>query len=337
VIPICRKILGREPRCPEWTTIGIAAAIAAGVGGVAAGVNSLVNGVYPWEDPLKWMKSEAMGIGTGAVGGALTGAAGVALGPLLGGASGAAAGGGAGAGGAGGAAGGAAAGGAEGAAGALGIGTGTGTVAAEAGAALPQNMSGMVSQAAGKILGDVGAQGTQAAIGETVKNIGTSGFTDQMFQNALRELPKNVIGGAATGAMKDPDDPLRGLLSGAAGGVVSSGINLGVGAAMRGQTAGMWNTTPVKDIEFKYNPDSQSYSVARSELLNPSKGWGMQTTMQQPGVGGRFVNAAAGLGSRAAGGAARMGVRSALTPQPSVAPPNPYAQWGNEYLTRYEA
>lgn len=331
----------------QWTTIGIAAAIAAGVGGVAAGVNSLVNGVYPWEDPLKWMKSEAMGIGTGAVGGALTGAAGVALGPLLGAGTGAATGGGTGAAGGavgGGGAGGAAAGGgaaggfgaAGGAAEGIGVGTGTGTVAAEAGAALPQNLGGVIPAEAGKLLTDVGTQGTQAAIGEAVKDAGSSAFTDQMFSNALRELPKNVIGGAATGAMKDPQDPVRGLLSGAAGGVVSSGLNLGVGALMRGQTAGMWNTTPVKDIEFKYNPDAPAYSVARSELLNPNKGWGMQTTLQQPGVGGRLINAATGLGSRAASGVAQMGVRSALTPQPAVPMANPYEQWGNNYLTRYQ-
>lgn len=361
MIPVCRKILGREPRCPEWTTIGIAAAIAAGVGGAAAGITSLVNGVYPWEDPLKFMKSEAIGIGTGAVGGALGGAAGVALGPLLGAGSGAATGGGvgaaggAGSGGAGGAAagagagfgaagGGAAGGGAGGGFGAaaaggaeaLGVGTGTGTIAAEAGAAVPQNLGGMVSQSAGQVLSG-GTQATEAAIGNTVQNLGGS-FVDQGLSNALRAAPKNIIGGALQGAMKDYEHPLRGLATGAVGGLASSAVNVGTGALMRGQTAGLWNTTPVKQVEFaSYNPDAPAYSLARDEILNPTRGFSMQTSVAQPGMGGRLVGAAGGLGSRFAGGVAQMGVRSAMTPQPTVPPANPYSQWGNNYLSRYNA
>ncbi|WP_233352946.1 hypothetical protein, partial [Vibrio cholerae] len=83
----------------------------------------------------------------------------------------------------------------------------------------------------------------------------------------------------------------------------------------------MWNTTPVKDIEFKYNPDAPSYSLARDEMMSPTRGWGMQTTTQQPGLGGRFVNAATGLGAKAAGSMASSGIRNAMTPRPAVAPP----------------
>lgn len=308
-----RVLLGTETEPTKgqlcsWATIGIGAAIAAGLGGVAANIKSLVDGVYPWEDPLDFLKANAIGAGTGAVTGALTAGAGQALGPIL-----------------------------SGAGEALGIGANTGTVAAQAGAATPQGLGGVVSQTGGKLLSSVGENATQAAIDQGIEQIGTS-FTDQAFGKALKELPGNVLTGAATGAAKDPDDPLRGVLSGAAGGLASSAINVGAGALMRGQTAGMWNSTPVKDVEFtRYNPDAPAYSLARSELLAPKPAWGMQVTTQQPGLGGRFVGGVAGLGGRATGGVASTGVRSALTPQPHVPQENPYAMWGNPYLTRYNA
>lgn len=362
---LCDKVLLGSEGAPtkgalcEWTTIGIAAAIAAGVGGATAGITSLVNGVYPWEDPLKFMKSEAIGIGTGAVGGALGGAAGVALGPLLGastgstmggvvggssstapavgGTTGAVVGGGGGGGAGGGTVGGTVGGSTVGGTvGGGGIGSGTGTIAAQSGAALPQNLSGMIPAESAQILSG-GTQATEAAVGNTVQNLGGS-FVDQGLSNALRAAPKNIIGGALQGAMKDYEHPLRGLATGAASGLASSAVDVGTGALMRGQTAGLWNTTPVKQVEFaSYNPDAPAYSLARDEILNPTRGFSMQTTMAQPGMGGRLVGAAGGLGSRFAGGVAQMGVRSAMTPQPTVPPANPYAQWGNNYLSRYNA
>lgn len=99
----------------------------------------------------------------------------------------------------------------------------------------------------------------------------------------------------------------------------------------------MWNSTPVREVQFGYNPDTEAYSLARSQLLSPNRGYGMSVTTQQPGLGGQVAGAAAGLGSRVAGGMASMGTRSALTPQPRVPTPNPYEMWGNNYLSRYNA
>lgn len=143
----------------------IAAGIAAGLGGIAAGAKSLSEGVFPWEDPLGFLKSEAIGVGTGAVTGGVTAGAGAALGPVLGAAG-----------------------------NALGIGANTGTVAAQAGAATPQTLGGVVSQAGGGLLSQIGDQGSQGIIREALKNTAVGAGL-----GAARD-PGNPLRGAASGA-----------------------------------------------------------------------------------------------------------------------------------------
>ncbi len=367
MIPVCRKILGREPRCPEFisASVALAAAIAAGVGGTVAGGLALADGVTPWDDPLEFMKRSSIGAGTGGAGSVLGNVIGAALGPSLGmpGGSG-------GAGGSGGSSGGGGTGGGTGGVGigagagdataaGFGIGSGTGTVAAESGAALPQNLSGMVSGPAQDILGSVGTRGTQGVIDRAIQQFAPN----QAFGNALRDVPRNVISGSITGAARDYEHPGRGLLSGAVGSAASSlasgAFNTGASALFRGQGAGIVPNSdmgptrgfsmmdgPGGDFGRAYNPSTASsgfdsfmggdkfgydpgrdvFSMSRTNIATPP-----------PTLTERVTNFGVKQGSSLAGSAARMGVNNAMRPSQPQDPmsQNPYAQYGrNPYWMR---
>jgi len=376
VIPVCRKILGREPRCPEWitaigTAIGLsgaaataagAAVVGAGLGLAASDITQMVQGNFPWKDPGKFFASGAKGLALGAAGGAIGGAVGPAIGSLgasggsIGGGGGGAVGGGAGGGGGAvvgggasgtvGGAGGAGFGGAggmslaEGATGASsifqGVGENLGTIAQEAGAATPSELSGIT-----------GAAANQA--------IQSGGGTQGLMQESLKKIVANTVGGSVTGGLNEPRDFGRGALMGAAGGAASGAFSAGAGAVFRGQGAGIVpNSVNGPDRGFSmmgdaggsfsraydpntaasafdggfdnfmdtgsmgYDPGREAFSISRSNIATPP-----------PTLAERATNFGIKQGSNFAGSAARNMVGRAMSQMPEdPMSQNPYAQYG---------
>ncbi len=310
-----------------------AAIIGGGLGAIGANISSLVKGVYPWEDPGQFFKSSAIGLGTGAAGGAI----GSAVGPALGAA-------------------------AE----TLGLSSNIGTTAAAAGAPSgAASLSGQVpaagvsllsdaggstagqgvlSEAIGKLgsavgeyggqgasqaAGQVGGQATGQATGQIAGQVAKpTAFLAQTLGEKPAALVRSTLTSGALGAAKDPEHPLRGALTGAAGSIVGSGINMGGQALFRGQEAGFFSPGPSRGFDFgrtgaDYTP---SYSLG-SDPSTPNMGFGLR-----PEMGSNFAAGAARAGtsllSRAGSSATGMGVSSALTPSPRTPPPNPYASYG---------
>lgn len=288
----------------------IAAGIAAGAAGLAHDIQGFVSGETPWDDPGKWvtgaLKAGAIGFGTGFLGGA----AGAALGPALGGGAGAAGGGGSGGGAMGGVIGGSsstapavvgpAVGGTTG--GALGdaasvIGEGTGTVAAEAGAATPQSVAGILPQQASSLL----SQGTQGPM--------------DLMREALSKAAMN----AGTGALQDRGNPLRGALVGAAGSVASSGLNFA------GQSTGI---IPRMDTSPNYQPmgNTGGYSADTASVMPPQSGY--TSSGFGPSMGTRAMGAAGQLAVRGGTMGAKQFVGNAMTPPPPGPPMGTYQSFG---------
>lgn len=292
----------------------IAAGVAAGAAGLAHDIKGFVSGETPWDDPGKWvtgaLKAGAIGFGTGFLGGA----AGAALGPALGGGAGAAGGGGSGGGAMGGVIGGSsstapavvgpAVGGATGGTtgSALGdaagiIGSNTGTVAAEAGAATPQSVAGILPQQATSLLG----QGTQGPM------------------DLMREALSKAAINAGTGAAQDRGNPLRGALVGAAGSVASSGLNFA------GQATGI---LPRVDTTPNYQPmgDTGGYSPDSASIMPPQPSYA--PSPMGPSLGTRAMGAAGQLGVKAGTMGVKQFVGNAMTPPPPGQPMGTYQSFG---------
>lgn len=156
-----------------WFSVlaGIVSAAVGGaaVGTAAAGINSLVHGQTPWDDPGGFFaaqaKGGAMGLGTGA----LTAGLGSALGPALGQA-------------------------AQG----LGIGENAGTTAVEAGAVTPTDLGVVPSQAA-NLIGSTGTQATESGVANALGNIGKQSLIGAGV--GVAKDPRNPLQGAVTGAV----------------------------------------------------------------------------------------------------------------------------------------
>lgn len=293
------------------------AGIAAAAAGAAHDIQGFVEGKTPWDDTSEWITSglKQGGIAFGAS--ALGGAAGAALGPAAGAGAGAT-------GGVGGGAAGAGAGGAAGSAtgssfgvlaGDIGPAIGdltasflsnAGTAAAEAGAATPATVAGVIPKEAGSLL-SAGTQGGEGAIRE-----------------ALGKVAGNTFGGAVGGAAQDPQNPGRGALMGAAGSLASAGVSglaRNVAPVFRGQGAGIVNTgagrasmMPSLGSEITYQPTTSAhYSLGAPSA--PQIGGA-------PSFGERAFGMASRAGSKFAGKAASQMVGSSLTP----GPPDPMAQ-----------
>lgn len=310
-------------------TVGGAAILGAGLGGITANITSLANGTFPWSDPGQFFKASALGLGTGAAGGALGGAIGPALGAAADG---------------------------------LGLSSNVGTVAAEAGApsgaaslsgqvpaaglslltdaggtSAPQ---GLLSQAIGKLTDAVGpyaAKGGEQAASQAAGQVGgeaaqvASKASAPWLSSTLGEKPaalvRNTLTSSALGAAKDPEHPLRGALTGATGSLVGAGINYGGNALFRGQEAGFFSPGPSKGLEF----DRTGYQPSGHSLLTDppsSSSFGLRPDMSGPGLGDRFARAGVSAASRLGSGAASRAVGSSLTPSPTVQPPNPYESYG---------
>jgi hypothetical protein len=191
----------------------------------------------------------------------------------------------------------------------LGIATNTGTIQAAAGAPTGAlSTSGQVGSAATDLIGK-GAVATEGGLGQSLMKVGGDSLIS-----------------AGMGAAKNPDDPMKGAAMGAAGGVASGVVKLGSDAMFKGMGSGFFNPGPGRDIQIKYQPPSQNYSLLRDNLATPRAT--MASTISKPEIGGQFLGGAARAGSSLAGSAARMGVGSAMTSQPTAAPPNPYAASG---------
>lgn len=290
-----------------WLTALAAAGIAAGAAGVAHDIQGFVSGKTPWDNPGEWvtgaLKAGGIGFGAGLVGGGV----GAALGPVVGGGAGATTGAGAGGG----------VGAAEGAgAGSFGvlasdigpaigntslglIGEGAGTVAAEAGAATPASVAGVIPREASSLL----AQGTQGGEG------------------VIREALAKTIGNATSGALQDPRNAGRGALMGAAGGLATMGASRLGNIAFRGSGASFVDRAADQTRGFSMM-GGDGGDFARSPSYSPSASYGLAP---EPQMGG-FARAATGMGSRLAGRAASQMVGSALRPRP----PDPNAQ--NPYV-----
>ena len=323
----------------EWVTALAIAGYAAAAAGLAHDVQGFVSGKTPWDNPGEWttgaLKAGAMGFGGGLLGAGV----GAAVGPMLG----------AGAGATGGGAGGAV-GGAEGAAGGIGgmtlaegasglgdalslVGQGTGTIAAEAGAATPSTVAGVIPNQSGQFL----SAGTQAPQG--------------MVREALKNVAQNTVSGSITGGLKDPENFGRGALMGAAGGAASSAFSSGASALFRGQGAGIVpnsvdgpnrgfsmmggdggfhqaynpNTASggfdnfMESGNMGYDPGREAFSVSRTNIATPP-----------PTLAERATNFGIKQGSSLAGSAARMGVGNMMQPNqpPDPMSQNPYAQYG---------
>lgn len=313
MIPVCRKILGREPRCPEWIT-GLALAIigtgglAGGVvGGAAAGAKSLAEGQYPWDDPGAWLTNELKGIGMGIGASAVTAGAGQAVGPMLGAA-----------------------------ADSLAVGSNLGTIPQQAGAATPTTLGSTVPKVAGSILDNAGRTGSAS-----------------LMQQGIEKVATNTLSGSLTGAASDYEHPLRGALMGAAGGAASGVFNSGANALFRGQGAGIvpnsvdapnrgFSMMGSGDFErayspssgfgdfmdnnqFGYDPGRETFSISRANIATPP-----------PTLASRAMDLGINQGSNMAGRAASRMVGSAMTPTPEdPMSQNPYAQYGrNPYWMR---
>lgn len=327
----------------EWVTALAIAGYAAAAAGLAHDVQGFVSGKTPWDNPGEWttgaLKAGAMGFGGGLLGAGV----GAAVGPMLG----------AGAGATGGGAGGAV-GGAEGAAGGIGgmtlaegasglgdalslVGQGTGTIAAEAGAATPSTVAGVIPNQSGQFL----SAGTQAPQG--------------MVQEALKNVAQNTVSGSITGGLKDPENFGRGALMGAAGGAASSAFGSVGNAVFRGQGAGIVpNSVNGPDRGFSmmgdaggsfsraydpntaasafdggfdkfmdtgsmgYDPGREAFSVSRTNIATPP-----------PTLAERATGFGIKQGSNFAGSAARNMVGRAMAQMPEdPMSQNPYAQYG---------
>lgn len=363
MIPVCRKILGREPRCPEWiTAIGVsiglsgaaataagAAIVGAGLGLAASDITSMVQGNFPWKDPGEFFSAGAKGMALGAAGGAIGGAVGPAVSGAIGSMGGSTTGGMGGVVGgssstapAVGATGGAVGGGSGGAAtdALSAVGQGFGTVADKAGAVNPTELSGIVNSTANQVV----QQGGQASQG--------------LFQESLGKIVANTTGGAITGGIKDPENFGRGALMGAAGGAASSAFSSGANALFRGQGAGIVPNSAdgpnrgfsmmgdsggdfgraynpdtassgfdnfMDNNQFGYDPGRETFSISRANIATPP-----------PTLASRAMDLGINQGSNMAGRAASRMVGSAMTPTPEdPMSQNPYAQYGrNPYWMR---
>lgn len=199
---------------------------------------------------------------------------------------------------------------------AVGIGANTGTVAAEAGAATPQALGGTVSRAASSVLQNAG---TQAPL-SVIKNAAAS-----------------AISGAGSGALRDLNNPGRGALMGAAGGLASAGAGYAannIAPVLRGAGASFVDMAP-RTATMMPSGGSDimlSQPSGHFSLMNPGSGYNPSTSQMTlsaptaPTFGSRAANFATQAAPRLAGGAARQMVGSALTPRP----PDPNAQ--NPYV-----
>lgn len=338
----------------QWITALIVAGYSAAAAGLAHDIQGFASGKTPWDNPGEWttgaLKAGAIGFGGGALGAGV----GAAVGPMLGAGSGAAGGTAAGVGS--GVTGGAV-GGAEGAAAGIGgmtlaegasgvadalslVGQGVGTTAAEAGAATPATVAGVIPQQSAQFL-NAGTQGTQGVVRE-----------------ALGNVAKNTVSGAVTGGIKDPENFGRGALMGAAGGAASGVFNSGANALFRGQGAGIVpnsadgpnrgfsmmgdsggdfgraynpNTASsgfdnfMDNNQFGYDPGRETFSISRANIATPP-----------PTLASRAMDLGINQGSNMAGRAASRMVGSAMTPTPEdPMSQNPYAQYGrNPYWMR---
>lgn len=197
---------------------------------------------------------------------------------------------------------------------ALGLGANAGTIPAAAGAP-----SGALD-----ITGNLAKEATNLLSSGT--NATDAGFATAL-EKAVPTIAKQGVTGAATGALKDNGDPLRGALTGGASGIATGVFTSGANAAFKGMDNGFWSPQPKAEIDFKIQtPGPQDYSLLRSPSVGPQAS--MQMSTPQPQFGGQVLGAASRMGGNLAGSAARMGVGSAMTPSPPTPQQNPYQAFG---------
>jgi hypothetical protein len=220
------------------------------------------------------------------------------------------------------------------------VGQNLGTVAEQAGAATPTELSGIVNSTANQVV----QQGSQASQG--------------LFGESIGKIVANTTGGAITGGIKDPENFGRGALMGAAQGAASSAFSSGANALFRGQGAGIVPNSAdgpnrgfsmmgdsggdfgraynpdtassgfdnfMDNNQFGYDPGRETFSISRANIATPP-----------PTLASRAMDLGINQGSNMAGRAASRMVGSAMTPTPEdPMSQNPYAQYGrNPYWMR---
>lgn len=181
--------------------------------------------------------------------------------------------------------------------------------------------AGTQAAAAGAQAGGVSITGN--AIGNTATNIlkagaqGVEGLGGKLADVGIN-IGKNAIGQAGVGALGDMENPGRGALVGAAGGVVSSGLNF------VGQASGILPKPPVSNFQpmgntLDYSPDTSS--VMQPRPVYTSSGFG-------PSMGTRAMGAAGQFGVKAGTMGAQQYVGNAMTPQPGAPPMGTYQSFG---------
>lgn len=193
---------------------------------------------------------------------------------------------------------------------ALGIGSNAGTIPAAAGA----------PSGAATATGNLAKEATSLL--SSGANVTDAGFTSAI-EKAIPNVAKGTLQSAATGALGNPDDPMKGAAMGAASGIATGVFNLGTDAAFRGMDNGFWSPAPQAEAQFRMQtPGPQDYSLLRTPPTGPQASMSMYQPQAQ--LGGRMLGGAGRVGSSLAGSAARMGVDSAMTPEPTMAPQSPF-------------